>query len=282
MKLHDIESTSNMNPLMTTLCSLHILLALFFYALLAPAAYPWRPMAHRVAARFAEQRLTARTLAAVRGLLEPGLRIEDVSTWADEQREIAGSERWHYVNVPISAPRYDSKFCPASGCIVSKIEEFIGILQHPKAKISEKQIALKFLLHLIVDLHQPLHVGDNGDRGGNLLQVRFSSVGTNLHSVWDTKVMERYTDNQQVWLRDIASLATPENTAAWSKGTPRDWANESLSIAKSAYRLPGTQKLIKPGTKLSEDYYRFALPIIQLQLSKAGVRLAYVLNELFK
>jgi hypothetical protein len=208
--------------------------------------------------------------------------MEDAATWADEQREVRGSESWHYVNVPIAAARYDPLYCPSSGCIVSKIEEFKRVLRDPRAGLLRKRQALKFLLHFVVDLHQPLHVGDNGDRGGNLLQVRFFNQGTNLHSVWDSKIMERHTGNKQVWLWDMTFLANPGRVAEWSKGTPRDWANESLAVAKLAYRLPGKQALIRPGTKLGSEYYAFALPIVQRQLAKAGVRLAYTLNEVFK
>jgi hypothetical protein len=235
-----------------------------------------------VIARFAEDRLTPRALAAVRGLLEPGSRIEDAAIWADEQREVRGSESWHYVNVPLTTARYSPGFCPSSGCVVSKIEEFCRELRDPKAGLQRKRQALKFLLHFIADLHQPLHVGDNGDRGGNRLQVLFFGHGTNLHSVWDSKIMERHTGNKQVWLWDMTFLANPGMVAGWSKGTPRDWASESLGVAKIAYRLPGKQALIRPGTKLGNEYYRFALPVVQRQLAKAGVRLAYTLNEVFK
>ncbi len=282
MKLDNGKTTSTMIFRKTMRCVLSAAIILFFTALLIPYVYSWGPIGHRVTARFAEERLTARARAAVYGLLEPETRLEDASTWADEQREIRGSEQWHYVNVPISAARYDPKFCPPAGCVVSKIEEFARVLRDSKSGKSEKRQALKFLLHLIVDLHQPLHVGDNGDRGGNLLQVRFFNTGTNLHSVWDSKIMERHTDNKQVWLWDMTFLANPGMTLEWAKGTPKDWANETLSLAKKAYCLPGTQKLMRPGTRLGEEYYRFAFPIVQQQLAKAAIRLAYMLNELFK
>ena len=256
--------------------------ALFVLALLTPPVWCWGPVGHRVTARFAEERLTPRALAAVRGLLERGVRIEDAATWADEQREVRGSESWHYVNVPLTAARYEPGFCPSSGCVVSKIEEFTRVLRDPKAGLHQKRQALNFLLHFVADLHQPLHVGDNGDRGGNLLQVLFFDRGTNLHSVWDSKIMERHTDNKQVWLWDMTFLANPRMVAEWSKGTPRDWASESLAVAKAAYHLPGKQVLIRPGTKLGNEYYRFALPIVQRQLAKAGVRLAYTLNGIYK
>jgi hypothetical protein len=262
--------------------SLGVAAILLFAALWTPPVWSWGPTGHRVTARFAEERLTPRALAAVRGLLERGTQIEDAATWADEQREVRGSEPWHYVNIPITSARYSRGFCPSSGCVVSKIEEFSRVLRDPRAGLQQKRQSLKFLLHFIADLHQPLHVGDNGNRGGNLLQVLFFDRGSNLHSVWDSKIMERHTGNKQVWLWNMTFMANPRMVTEWSKGTPEDWANESLAVAKTAYRLPGKQVLIRPGAKLGNEYYRFALPVVQRQLAKAGVRLAYMLNEIFK
>jgi hypothetical protein len=230
----------------------------------------------------AQDRLTPRALAAVHELLGPGSRIEDAAIWADEQREIRGSELWHYVNVPITESQYDPKYCQPGGCIVSKINEFRRILQDPNAGMIQKKQSLKVLIHLIADLHQPVHVGDRGDRGGNLLQVLFFNRGSNLHSVWDSKIMERHTNNAQVWLWDMTFQANPRMVAEWSKGTTENWANESLLLAKAAYRFPGSQTMIRSGTKLGNEYCAFALPLIQQQLAKAGIRLAYVLNGIFK
>jgi hypothetical protein len=185
------------------------------------------------------------------------------------------------VNVPIKETRYDARFCPSGGCVVSKIEEFQRILQNPNAGKVQKRQALKFLIHFIADLHQPLHVGDNNDQGGNLLQVRFFNDGSNLHRVWDSQVMERHTNDERVWLWDFDFLANPRMAIEWSKGTPGDWATESLQIAKEAYGLSGTQRVITPGARLGDDYYKFALPIIQKQLAKSGIRIAYMLNGIF-
>ena len=252
--------------------------AVFLLTLLSQSLWAWGPTGHRVAARFAEDRLTPRALAALHQLLGPGVRISDASTWADEEREIPGSLSWHYVNVPITASRYNLKFCQAGGCVVSKIEDFRRILADRNAPKAERQQALKFLIHLIADLHQPLHVGDNKDHGGNLLQIRFFDIGSNLHRVWDSQIIERHTVNEQVWLWDLTFLANPKMVLEWSKGAPEDWATESLLIAKSAYRLPEAQTIIRPGARLGAEYYNLALQIIQRQLAKAGIRTAFILN----
>ncbi len=262
--------------------SLVLAAALTIIFLMPDHSWAWGPIGHRVSARAAQDRLSRAALAAIQNLFGTGVRLADVSTWADEQREVQGSGSWHYVNVPIGETHYDPRHCPPSGCVVSKIEDFKRILQNPRAGPQQKQEALKFLIHIVADLHQPLHVGDNHDKGGNLLQVCFFGIGSNLHRVWDSQVIERHTENERVWLWDIDFLANPRMVAEWSKGTPADWAAESLKIAAEAYCLPGTNRLMRSGARLGSEYYGFALPIIQKQLAKAGVRIAFVLNEIFR
>ena len=245
-------------------------------------ALAWGRIGHRVAARMAESRLTSAARDAIHAILGPGVSLADASTWADGQREIEESYRWHFVNVPISADRYDSRYCSPKGCVVNKIEDFRRILQNSQAGRPQKQQALKFLIHLIADLHQPLHVGDNNDQGGNLLQVRFFGVGSNLHRLWDSQVMERHTKNEKVWLWDFDFVANPKMVSEWSKGAPADWATESLHIAREAYRVPGSDQWMRSGARLGNDYYRFALPVIRTQLAKAGIRIAFVLNAIFR
>jgi len=258
-----------------------IIIIFLFIAALPSHAMSWGWIGHRAAAKIAEDHLTPRARAAVADLLGPGVRLADVATWADEQQEIPQSAPWHSVNVPLNESRYASRFCSPRGCVVSKIGEFARVLRNPAAGKAEKQRALKFLVHFIADLHQPLHVGDNGTRGGNLLQVRFYGEGSNLHKVWDYQIMERHTKNLGVWLWDLTFEANPKRVAEWSKGTPEEWATESLNLAKSAYRLPGSQAWILPGTNLGTRYSGASLPGIRKQLAKAAIRIAWVLNGIF-
>jgi hypothetical protein len=254
---------------------------IFFLFLLPPGAGAWGWIGHEVVAKMAEERLIPRARAAIENLLGRGIRLVDVATWADSQQEVSGAGLWHSVNVPIEESSYNSRYCSARGCVVSKIEEFERVLMNPGAGREETQRALKFLIHFIADLHQPLHVGDDSDRGGNLLQVRFFGEGSNLHRVWDYQIMENHTKNRQVWMWDLTFLANPRMVAEWSKGTPEDWATESLILAKSVRRLPGSRAPIKQGTNIGADYCRAALPVIQKQLAKASIRTAWVLNHIF-
>jgi nuclease S1 len=244
--------------------------------------WAWGWIGHRVAATMAERRLTPAARAAVRALLGQGVSLSSVATWADEQEEIPEAYRWHFVNVPIKETQYLPRYCPSSGCVVSKIEDFRRVLQNPKANRQQKQQALKFIIHFIADLHQPLHVGDNNDQGGNRLQVRFFGIGSNLHRVWDSEIMERHTKNEGVWLWDLTYWANPRMVTLWAKGTPEDWATETLQIAKEAYCLPGARAPMKSGSRLANPYYEFALPVIQKQLAKSGIRIEFVLNGIFR
>jgi hypothetical protein len=130
-------------------------------ALIAATPRPagaWGRLGHRASARLADSRLSPHARAIVRDLLEPGESLADASTWADEHsREIRGSAAWHYVNVPISAAHYDPADCARSGCVVSKIAEFRAVLADRRAPRARRRQALRFFVHLVQDLHQPIH-----------------------------------------------------------------------------------------------------------------------------
>jgi hypothetical protein len=142
-------------------------------------------------------------------------------------------------------------------------------------------IALRFLVHCIEDLHQPLHVGDNGDKGGNRSQVRWFGRGSNMHRVWDSGIIERAGTTEEFWLTDLAELDTAENRAAWMSGTVEEWATESPLAARAAYLIPGTDKPLRSGQKLGDDYQAAQLPVVRRRLCQAGLRLAMVLNDVF-
>jgi hypothetical protein len=120
--------------------------------------------------------------------------------------------------------------------------------------VEEKRFALCFLSHCVEDVHMPMHVGDNHDRGGNNTQVRFYDRGTNIR-LWDTDMIERVSQVEDIWIKDLATLETPEAREAAAKGTVEDWATESLLAARAAYLVPGTDARIKPGQKLAREYY---------------------------
>lgn len=248
------------------------------------AAIAWGPHGHRIAARIAESRLTPEARAAIKELLHDGDTLASIADWADHDGHdaVPGSAPWHYVNVPLEAAHYDARYCPASGCVVSKIKHYRAVLADRHAPKQERARALLFLVHFVQDVHQPLHVGDNRDRGGNLTQIQYFNEGTNLHRMWDSQILDDASRDERAWVERIRPLLTPENVEAWSKGTVESWADESLQDAKKAYHFPaGATRPIDSGASLGREYSEFALPIIRQRLAQAGVRLANELNAVF-
>ncbi len=251
-------------------------------SLMVGPAWAWGRVGHRVAGKIAETRLTPAARAAVAALLEPGESIADVSTWADEvRREYQESGPWHYINIPITEPKYDPKFIPKEGCVITKIDDFRKILADTSLPRAERAKALKFLIHFVQDMHQPVHVGHRDDRGGNDLQVQFFDRGSNLHSVWDSGLIEHANRTDAEWVERLSKTITPELADSWSKGGPPDWANESLDLAKLAYRNPIDNTELKKGAKLGQAYQDAYLPLAEQRVAQAGVRLAWILNTTF-
>jgi nuclease S1 len=251
---------------------------------LARPALAWGRVGHRAAARLAESRLSPKAKAIVRDLLEPGESLADASTWADENsREIRGSAGWHFVNVPVSADHYDPRDCRRGGCVVSKIAEFRGALGDPHTSRSRRRMALRFYVHLIQDLHQPMHVADRNDRGGNNLQLRYGRYdNTNLHQVWDSGLLYQGFRNEGELVRKLEDLAHQPESGNWLKGRIEDWADESLEVGRRAYLIPGSNKTLRTGDSLGRDYERANLPLVTDRLARSGVRLAALLNEVLK
>jgi hypothetical protein len=217
----------------------------------ATPAWAWGTLGHRLIARLAEKHLTPEAKAGVAEILEPGESLADASTWADEYRKHhRKTGPWHYVDVPLDEPRYDRKWSADDTkhvCVVDKINEFRLVVKDKSKSTEERRFALRFLLHCIQDLHQPCHVGDNHDRGGNDTQVRWFDIGTNMHRLWDTNIIEWNTKSEDIWLTELGELNTAENQAKWMAGTVEDWATESLLAAREAYLVPGTEKRVKSG-----------------------------------
>ena len=148
---------------------------------------------------------------------------------------------------------------PDKGFIVPKIRELRAVLKDRSRPVAERRQALRFLVHLVEDLHMPMHVGENHDQGGNRLQVRFFDKGSNLHSVWDTGIISRAQSNEDRWVDDLAAMDTPEALAAAQKGSVEDWATESLLASREAYVDPATGQRMRPGAKLGDAYPMFGV-----------------------
>src|SRR6476469_6373279 len=209
----------------------------------------WFDLGHRMVASIAEQRLTPHTAEAVRDILD-GQSLADASVWADNIKQYRhDADALHYVNTPLTATAYDStRDCPHGKCIIAAIASDRRVLANPSASVLDRADALRFLIHFMGDLHQPLHVADNSDRGGNRRTVFLDGDSTSLHEAWDGKMLEHYRLTESAYLGELRREMDTIDLAALERGTVVDWAMEGHRIAvEHAYRLPR-------GGRLDERY----------------------------
>ncbi|MEC5387304.1 S1/P1 nuclease [Uliginosibacterium sp. H3] len=295
-------------------------------------AIAWGDMGHRIIGVIAYSRLSPEAREKVDAILAAdrdqltGADFVDRTTWADKYRDsdrssdrvrYLATRQWHFVDIdidgetpdidlpcrgfpPLQAGKPASKG-PADDCVVSKIEQFSKELSGLSSR-TEKLLALKFLLHFVGDVHQPLHAAEHDhDRGGNDVLILFgrhrvTQDKLNLHSYWDTELVKSLGTSEQEVGSTLAVGITGSNAAAWKQGTPRDWAIESHKIAKATtYNLGRLQHRSMPIKRKDEDgnsvtttadvifldgeYTKDATAVVKEQLQKAGVRLADILER---
>lgn len=243
---------------------------LMFYS----AAYAWGPTGHRAVGRVAEGYLTPKAKHAVRDLLRPD-SLAEVGTWADEIRSDPAwnyAYTWHFVNID-DGKTYDTSKKELAGDILSKLDQFESVLRNSKASRNDKVIALKFLVHLVADVHQPLHVGRRNDRGGNNVTVTWHGSPANLHRVWDSLMI----DGERLSFTELAEFLdppSPQEISTWQKSSYRDWAKESYDLRAQVYKIGNGQ--------LGYVYSYKNFPLVEERLRRSAVRLAGKLNSIFK
>ncbi len=246
----------------------------------------WGPQGHRVVAVIAQANLTPVAREKVNALLGPYNSLGAISSWADDTRvDYPETAPWHYIDIPLDSNTINmGAECPQGNCVVGQIEKFEGILKDPHASEADGRAALEFLVHFVADLHQPLHVEDNHDQGGNKVQVIFFGQPSNLHSAWDSGILNRIQLNRiqpygNQLAAELGGRITPANRDAWTKGTVEDWALESHRLARDvAYKnLPAGAP-----PALDQAYVDAVRPVVETQLEKAGIRLANILNQLLR
>lgn len=234
----------------------------------------WWDLGHRLVARLAEPLLTPQARGAARDLLG-GQSLADAAVWADNIRQYRrDADRLHFVNIPLAATSYDSaRDCPRGQCVIAAIERDRRVLADTTASPGDRAEALRFLIHFVGDLHQPLHVADDGDRGGNERDVVFLGRRTDLHKVWDGELVEAFGMTPDQYLAYLRNRMKSMDLRALERGTPADWAmEEHRAAAEHAYHLS------RDG-RLGRAYVQANRPVIDHALIAAGVRLALVLNS---
>lgn len=229
---------------------------------------------HSIICQMAYEQLSAPAQQKVDVLIakSPFKSFAEACPWPDKIRSQAiykHTKTWHYINVPRDTQQVKMEHCDAKGCVVSAIA-----LKQQKLKknTANDWQSLLFLSHFVGDLHQPLHVSFADDWGGNGTTITVGKNKTNMHSYWDGALLKR-----QPWRQYSAQLLasiTDEQKQLWRQGDLTDWATESLRITHDAYRL------LPPSNKINDKYRDYFIPKLELQMQKASVRLAKMLNDL--
>lgn len=268
-------------------------LAIAALAIATPTAHAlaWGVEGHAIIADIAEAHLTEAAHRQVRLLLdaEGKTNLDQISSWADMVRmQRRETSSWHYVNIPLEAPVYDpSRDCPGGQCVVQKIYDFAHVLSTSADVTRERLEALKWVVHFVGDIHQPLHAEDHGDEGGNAIPVIGFGSRANLHRLWDTDFIRvEINGDERSFAHELDRGISPDQIRTWQNSRPADWANESHHVAQSiAYgllpRQPDRGRRQEPEA-IDEKYEQAATKAINARLQQAGIRLADVLNQVLR
>lgn len=234
----------------------------------------WGPEAHRIVGLIADQHL----LPEVRFRIKRDFNISslaNVANWADWVKGKKSQGPWHYANILEGERTYlQRRDCPSGECVVAKVREFSAKLARSGSSLKGQLEALKYLVHFVADLHQPLHLGNRTDRGGNKIRIIFRGRETNLHALWDSGLVNTDEDNLLPYALRLAQRVSPTDKLLWVQPGSVDWANESREQALDVAYDKG---IMSTGI-LTKAYIQKARDIIELRLSQAGVRLAHLLN----
>jgi hypothetical protein len=236
----------------------------------------WGKTGHRVVGEFAEQNLTKRAQRKIDKILN-GQSLAFVSTYADDIKSDSRYKKydvWHYVNFPLDK-NYGDQPTDEKGDIIKGIQECIAVLKNPNTNESDQAFYLKLLVHFIGDLHQPMHIGQAEDKGGNDIQVQWFGKGSNLHRVWDSEMIDGY-DMSYTELTENLPAISNEEKAKIMQSDLMDWVAETRETTKKVYAS------VQSGDKLGYNYSYDYFETVRTQLQKAGLRLAKVLNEIYR
>lgn len=259
-----------------------VLLTLLVSLVVVLPAQAWGPLGHSVVAELAQRHLSPAAEAEVERLLAPEhtQSLADIANWADKiQDDAAMTALWkqtrgqHYVNFSGDCGYVPPRDCRAGNCVVAAIQHYVQVLADRSQPDAARLEALKFVVHFVGDVHQPLHAGARDDKGGNTFQVQFDGKGSNLHKVWDSGMLYSRGLDWKAYAQ-LLDAETPVNLPqpiAPLDNPYAQWAEESCRISEEPGFYPSTHVL-------GPDYTQAHLPTAELRLREAGRRLAEVLN----
>jgi hypothetical protein len=241
-------------------------------------AFSWGKTGHRIVGEIAQAHLSPRAQKKITKILKHE-GLAHISNWPDfirsDNKISAKYKTWHYVNIP-KGKKYEVSQKNKKGDLITAIEYFRKKLTSKTTSIKERKESLSFLVHLLGDLHQPLHTGFATDRGGNSISLKWFGEPTNLHRVWDENIISSeklsYTEYSKKLNHKGITLAKIKN---WQKGTPITWMYESRSLLSEIYKFEKN--------KYWEYKYMYVhIKTLDQQLLLAGLRLAQVLNNIYQ
>lgn len=271
--------------------------------LLPVSAFAWGPLGHALVGELAQRHLTEKAQAEVKQLLagETDPTLAGIASWADELRytdaaRFKATSRWHYINAKVGGCDFDlARDCPDGNCVVGALDKQLAILGDRKQPLAARRDALKFVVHLVGDEHQPMHAGNRNDSGGNRFQISLTTdippeayardkyvngvMGTNLHAVWDYYLLA----SKKLDLHAYADILNRENADYWPSGTPTvvvplkasmDWAQESCRLIDAAYLYPPDNQ-----HKMDHAYLDDMRPLAEKRVRRGAERLAQLLNQ---
>jgi hypothetical protein len=237
-------------------------------------ALRWGQTGHRATGYIAADHLTEKAAEEVNRVLK-GDSMAEVSTWMDEVRSDPSfryMNPWHYCTIP-DGMSYEEAGTPEYGDVLWAIEKMVTELKSGELTPEQEAINLKVLIHLVGDLHQPLHVGNGTDRGGNDIRVEWFGGVSNLHRVWDSNMI----DSRQHDGRELADFSndqlTDELIAEWQSTSWLDWAYESSNLLEQVYTFDTA--------RLGYEYMYYNFETVELRIVQAGIRLAGLINEIY-
>lgn len=252
------------------------LLALILAMVWNHPALAWSFKGHQTLAEIAERQLPEGTRSALRALLvdEPTPSLAAISTWPDEVRDEEAwrhTGRWHFVNFPQGGCQYrPERDCAGGNCVIAALEAQRAALRDPSTPPEQRVQALKFVVHLVGDIHQPLHAGYGFDRGGNDTQIRLDRMGSNLHALWDGLLIDTLELDRPALVEHLLQTPLPEAGDTGASSAAR-WAEESCALIESAAIYPDKRFI-------DRSYIERTRPIAEARMRLAAARLAAVLE----